>query len=636
MNAHNEVGRDFGSSFRALASQAVPVRVWRNAFTEPCGQFLAELADCYGSDSARLDRRRALWLSALERFCAAFGEGGEVFLVGVPSRINWEGHHVDHQGGYYNATTDEREIVAVVRARTDPTVTIVNVAADTFPEVTFSMDGAPPKTGKDQWDGFVRGTLVALQKRFTGCRLRGMDMAIGSDIPVGAGLSSSHALVLASALGALAVNGKVLDKRQAVVLVQEGEWFVGSRTGLGDQATMVFGKRNAIFSSSVIDPDEITPSYVPLPGDHAFVLVNSFTQHKLAGEDGLAYNGRVFAYKIAYPLVVNALGELGAPREALASTRRLADINPARFATAMIYRALAALPERMTLTETREYFERALNRLEHWGASIPKSSFDELLQTYFSEGARPQAISVKGVALYGIAECWRSRRYPELLGSGDLEAAGRLVAIGHDGDRVMRRDGIGGYRAVDNQVTDRYLLALADDLESGEHARREAAAIERQSGDYRASVLELDQIVDLCRDVGAVSASLTGGGLGGVVTAMIASDRLPGLKARVLEHYAALEAQEIRQLERAQSAGAISENALRAAIDLHETKRQAHRSDRPWVADPNLLPRLEPARTLRTAAGQPVIRLLPLDYLRDGLVENASVAGAGYLSAPRG
>jgi galactokinase len=635
MNQLDGIGRDDGATFGAPAPQAAPWAVWRGALAQPRGAFLGHLRACYGDNQARLARRRTLWLSALDRFATAFGQEGKVFLVGVPSRINWEGHHVDHQGGSYNATTDEREIVAVVRGRADRKVRIVNVAADRFPEVIFSINGDIAKTGKGEWDNFVRGTLLALQKFFATSSFVGMDMAVGSDIPIGAGLSSSHALVLASALGALAVNGKRLDKRRAVVLVQEGEWFVGSRTGLGDQATMVFGKRDRIFSSPVIEPDEINPRYVVLPADHSFVLIHSFTQHKLAGADGLGYNARVFAYKAAYPLVLSALGDLGAPRQALGATRRLADINPERFSTSMIYRALAALPDGITLAEAEQRFTHAVGRFAQWGAAAPKADFAELVKTYFGDGPRPLTISAKGVALYGLAECWRSRRYPELLEKGELAQAGRLVYIGHDGDRVMRRDGGGGYVPVSNEVTDAHLLALADDLKSGDRKRMEAAALEWQSGDYRASVLELDQIVDVCRDAQAVSASLTGGGLGGVVTAMIRTDQLPLLKARVYDLYAAQEEREMQALKAACTAGTIAENALSAAKSLHEEKAQARAAGRAFDPDPSLLSAIEPMRSLRTQTGQLVVRLLPVDYHREGFVENTSIAGAGYLS-PQG
>ncbi len=628
------LARDRGEAFGAPAPRAAPVETWRKAFADPRGGFLEHLRACYGDDPERLRRRRALWLSVLERFALAFDDRREVFLLGVPSRINWEGHHVDHQGGFYNSTTDEREIVAVVRPRVDRSVHVVNVAYQQFADAAFSLDDDGRKGTRSEWNSYLRGAALALQERLAGAALRGMDMAVGSDIPIGAGLSSSHALVLAGALGVLAVNRAQLDKRQAVMLVQEGEWFVGSRTGLGDQASMVFGKRDRIFSSPVIEPDEIAPRYVVLPPDHVRVLVNSFTHHKLAGASGLGYNARVFAYKAAFPLVLSALCDVGALAGAIRACRRLAHVGPDRFPVASIYRALASLPDRMSLQEAGDLFGRAVARVRALDVPPPALGFADLVRTYFGEGERPEAISVKGVALYGLAECWRSRRYADLLEQGDLEGAGRLVYVGHDGDRVVRRDGHGRYLPSEPTVTDARLLALAADAESADRARVEAARLEWQPGDYRASVPELDRLVDVCRDAGAVSASLTGGGLGGVVTAMVRSDRLPELKARVLDLFAVEEEHELRQLEAAHAGGAIPAGTVDAARKLRAAKRAAWAADRAFEPDPTLVSALSQARSLQSGSGEMVVRLLPIDYRREGFVENGSVAGAGYLTPP--
>lgn len=625
------LARDQGDAFGEPAPRAAPVETWRKALGDPRGPFLDHLRACYGDHPDLLARRRALWLSVLDRFALAFDDRREVYLLGVPSRINWEGHHVDHQGGSYNATTDEREIVAVVRARLDRSVHAVNVAYQRFRDASFTLDDEAQGGSRGDWDCYLRGAAGALQKRLAGPALRGMDMAVGSDIPIGAGLSSSHALVLAGALGVLAVNQARLDKRQAVMLVQQGEWFVGSRTGLGDQATMVFGRRDRLFSSPVIEPDEIAPRQVVLPPDHVRVLINSFTHHKLAGASGLGYNARVFAYKTAFPLVLSALLDVGALPGAVRACRRLAHVAPDRFPVSSIYRALASLPDRMTLQEAEELFGRAVARVRDLDVPLAAASFPDLVRTYFGDGDRPDAISVKGVALYGLAECWRSRRYPELLEQGDLERAGRLVYVGHDGDRVVRRDLRGRYQPSEPTVTDARLLALAADAESGDPGRAEAAQLEWQAGDYRASVPELDRLVDVCRDAGAVSASLTGGGLGGVVTAMIRSDRLPDLQARVLELFAAEEEQELRELE---SAGGVPAAALDAARKLRAAKRAAWAADRAFEPDPSLVSALSPARSVQTRTGEMAVRLLPLDYRREGFVQNGSIAGAGYLTPP--
>jgi hypothetical protein len=115
---------------------------------------------------------------------------------------------------------------------------------------------------------------------------------------------------------------------------------------------------------------------------------------------------------------------------------------------------------------------------------------------------------------------------------------------------------------------------------------------------------------------------------------MVRSDRLAELRARVFELFAAEEEQEVRELEAACAAAALPAAAVDAARKLRAAKRAAWAAGRPSEPDPSLLAALSPARALRSRSGGMVVRLLPLDYRRDGLVENGSVAGAGYLSPP--
>ena len=71
----------------------------------------------------------------------------------------------------------------------------------------------------------------------------GFRAVLGSDIPRGAALSSSHALVLVTVLATLVVNGLWLAPRDLILAVQDGEWFTGARSGLSDQGAMVLCKR---------------------------------------------------------------------------------------------------------------------------------------------------------------------------------------------------------------------------------------------------------------------------------------------------------------------------------------------------------------------------------------------------------
>jgi galactokinase len=631
------LSRDAGDVYGVPPAAGASVTGWRQAMEQPSAHFAEVLRVQYGDDSELIAERRALYAALLRSFAAAFGEEGTLFLIAVPSRINWEGHHVDHQGGSYNSTTHCREMILAVRGRSDRQVRLVNAEPERFGSRQFSLDEELPEgqRGRD-WSNYVRGAFMALAKRHPGKQLVGADIAVASDIPVGASLSSSHALVLGSALGTLAVNGLTLDKRDAVMLVQEGEWYTGSRTGLGDQASMVYGRRGKLFSSPVVERDGMTPRYVDLPKGHAHLIIDSYTEHHLQGEERMGYNGRVFAYRTAFPLVLSAIFEDGAPREAVAATRRLVDIRPDRFPTEAIYRALRRLPDVLTLPDARRLFEKACETLGPAGVPLKVSDFDQLVKTYFGDGPFPESMAIKGVALYGLAECWRSRLYADLLARGDFVGAGRLADCGHDGDRVSARDARTGKHVpldhpVNNATLDDLLARLADKDEQ----RRASAALELQPGDYHASLVELDELVDLCRESGAVSASLTGAGLGGVVTVVIADERVPALREKVFQRFEATEDAEVALVEAATRDGRLpagTDAAVRALRDSKRATRAARRT--PFVFDARQQETLALCVKTLVSGSNALVRLLPADYYREGFARNFSVAGAGVLPTP--
>ena len=623
--------RDLGDVYGDPAPMAAPLAVWRAQFTSPDARFQKVLRFTYGDRAEIIGERCALFLDVLGTFAASFGDEGKVCVVGVPSRINWEGHHVDHQGGSYNATTHCREMLLVARPRQDRVVRLVNANPERFCSHEFSLDHAPPRRDECRdWSNYVRGAFAALEQRFPGRQLLGADIAVASDIPVGASLSSSHALVLGSALCGLFSNGLVLDKREAVILVRDGEWATGSRTGLGDQAAMVFGRRGQLFSSPVVERDGITPRYVALPSGCARLIIDSFTEHRLSGQERMGYNARVFAYRAAYCLVLSGVLSEGAARVAVAETRRLADIRPDRFPTEIIYRALRRLPDTLTMPEARRLFESAVVALDVAGVELQSRDFEELVSTYFGEGPFPETLAVKGVALYGLAECWRSRLYADLLERGHLEDAGRLVNCGHDGDRVARRDpSTGRYVPFSHPITNRLLDKLLARIFDRDPETRTSAALQWQEGDYSASIPELDMLVDLCRDAGALSASLTGAGLGGVVTTVITESRVPALREALLRHYEETEDAEVAKVV------AVVPPTLAAQVrQIRDAKREACRRQEPYAPTSAQREALADLIRAQDRDNDISLRLLPVDYITHAIARNFSVAGAGFMPSP--
>ncbi len=145
---------------------------------------------------------------------------------------------------------------------------------------------------------------------------------------------------------------------------------------------------------------------------------------------------------------------------------------------------------------------------------------------------------VRGVVLFGLAECERSRLAPQLLRAGDLAGFGQFMRISHDGDRVVRYDAAWQPHPAIGPASNAYLLDLLADLESGEPERVLAAQLQCQPGAYACSMPELDLIVDAAlRTEGVVGAQMAGAGLGGGVMALVRDDCVPALEKALIQRY---------------------------------------------------------------------------------------------------
>src|SRR5680860_749561 len=125
-----------------------------------------------------------------DAFCARYG--GEPRLFRAPGRVNLIGEHTDYNDGFVLPMAIDREVVVAAAARGDRRVRAYSLDLDATVEFDLARPG-PNRRGS--WLDYLEGVAQALEA--TGVRLAGADLAIASDVPVGAGLSSSAALEVA-------------------------------------------------------------------------------------------------------------------------------------------------------------------------------------------------------------------------------------------------------------------------------------------------------------------------------------------------------------------------------------------------------------------------------------------------------
>ena len=512
---------------RAMDSRSLrPAREWCDLLGTPSSELRRELGQLYGTDPDLLEDRRTALLAVAEAAADRLGSDRPVILCRAPGRVNLMGRHVDHRGGYVNVMAISREVLVAAARREDDVVTLQNLDEERFPtrefrifdllgETSWSdwMDFLVSRTvqrvlraAPGDWSHYVRAPLLRLQHECPEVRLQGMDCVVTGNIPMGAGLSSSSALVVAFAEAAVALNGLDVEMQDFVDLCGEGEWFVGSRGGSADHAAIRTSKVRYV-SRIGFFPFRLEGE-VPFPSDLQVVITHSGSKAVKSAGARDVFNQRVACYELAQ-LVLRRLWPPAAGME------HLRDLAPGRLQVdvADIYNALRLLPVRPS--------RRQIRRL------LPQQDRDEL-DRVFATHANQGGYDMRGVALFGIAECVRSKRFADLLAQGDLPSVRRLMTASHNGDRrwQFRPDG----------SVSRYLVRTDDAalarLASGH------AELSSQPGRYACSTRAIDQLVDIADSTdGVVGAQLAGAGLGGCMMILVRRSAKPALMERLRREF---------------------------------------------------------------------------------------------------
>lgn len=202
-------------------------------------------------------------------------------IVVAPARINLIGEHTDYNDGYsLPAAIDKAIWIAISKSDLQSTKL---VAVDLNEEIALALEEIAPST---DWSTYFKGVVFGFRQK--GFVLKNMNVAFNSNIPLGAGLSSSAAL---SCGFAFAINELLefgLSKLELAKIAQQAEHiFAGVKCGLMDQYASLFGKKDCVI---LLDCKELTHQYFPLSlNEHTLLLIDTKVKHSLASS---AYNKR--------------------------------------------------------------------------------------------------------------------------------------------------------------------------------------------------------------------------------------------------------------------------------------------------------------------------------------------------------
>jgi galactokinase len=227
---------------------------------------------------------------ARQRFQELFGTppAGAVF---APGRVNLVGEHTDYNDGFVLPMAIEKGIALAFAPRTDDVLRVHSADVPQTRDLRLAqlrhrVSVEPDRTGhRGGWFGYVAG--VAWSMLGAGLDLRGADIALTGDLPMGAGLSSSAALEVGIARALSAASDVEWDPTAVALMAQRAEReFAGVACGIMDQLVIAAARESCAL---LIDCRSLETRDVPLPSRMSVLIFDSGVRRDLAAS---AYNER--------------------------------------------------------------------------------------------------------------------------------------------------------------------------------------------------------------------------------------------------------------------------------------------------------------------------------------------------------
>ena len=217
----------------------------------------------------------------LEKFAEIYGGSPRIFRA--PGRVNLIGEHTDYNGGFVLPMAIDKQTIVAAAPRNDRKICVFSVNFEEFAE--FDLDAAS-KIINGFWLNYVEGMARILEQQ--DFRLKGADLLIWSNVPTGAGLSSSAALETAIGLALTEISNNPIDRVTLAKAGQQTEHdYVGAKVGIMDQFVSANAKAGCAL---LLDCRSLEFENVPLDTKEvAVVICDTNVTHDLASSE---YNTR--------------------------------------------------------------------------------------------------------------------------------------------------------------------------------------------------------------------------------------------------------------------------------------------------------------------------------------------------------
>jgi len=413
----------------------------------------------------------------------------ELTLARAPGRVNLIGEHTDYNGLPVFPMAVNRDMAAVFSPRSDRKVVIANTEPD-FAERSFDIEQSIPPYPTGDWGNYCKAAVQGLldyyrRKRRSVERFCGFEATIDGDIPIAAGMSSSSALVVLCALIFLESNHLDLhtapeERLELADLLAGAERYVGTQGGGMDQAISLMGRAGHAVK---IDFFPLRTRTAPLPENYAIVVANSTVKATKTAEALDKYNRRPIECRLAAAVLKRIFSEhygREVPISLLGDLKeeKLAIAEPKiwKIADTALHEAPYTLVEIAGILDQSAEKTAALYCKKRDGSIFPQPADGFKLQQRYrhvTEEGRRVEHSVRA------------------LEAGDIPAFGELMNRSHRSCRDL----------------------------------------------YEISCPELDRLVEISREAGALGSRLTGAGFGGCTVSLVKKKQVDAFIKRVVRSY---------------------------------------------------------------------------------------------------
>lgn len=214
---------------------------------------------------------------------ARFGPGS-CGTLSVPGRVNLIGEHIDYHLLPVLPIAIDRRVQIAYRRRDDRHI---RAASSEYGDREFEWTSRLLPSAAGDWENYIKAAAMGVQQRWE--LAYGIDVAVVSDLPPAAGLSSSSALLSGITLALLRANGVDASFEDLMEVLPEGEYFVGTRGGGMDHAAVLACRPGCAL---LIGFDPVSARPVRIPAELSFLVAHSLTTAEKSGGVRAEYNAR--------------------------------------------------------------------------------------------------------------------------------------------------------------------------------------------------------------------------------------------------------------------------------------------------------------------------------------------------------